>query len=477
MSSLITPDSPSFELDFQKRFNRSPVCFFDPSLPASETASKVESAARVIPDTYLLHSSAAPNFLYTIGDASNIIRNTHKICYNINGNSSPFSTNPLASASSSLSIFTGGFAISNSYLGYQKANKVDDLGGKIGSRGTMIRGILEIFGGIISTPAWILSFLASSKGMNAIVPLMHILFIIGSVLFVGVYGLLILPAAISLKSTIPMRRAFNKVFTQNYPSEKEKYHAAIEYLMNSLKLNNEEKKNLLNNLPKNVGPEESFKNLTPSDLEWIEFIASSEEQVPLLKTAYANALQKKELIMHRIVNNQTVELIKAEITKPQHKQITHLLQLEGEHAEALDQAKSIVSKFLKNSRSNCILQTALIITCTIGIISLIAGIFVTGGILSIVVTAGFIITACGMLGIDGYSLFLDYKNQPSSLENRAMIIGMTLLLVGAVATLLFTGGIILFISIGTLLLLWTALSTYSHYKWSSQITNNPILIN
>lgn len=339
----------------------------------AKTTTKAESVAQeVIPGTYLLTGDAAPNFLYVAGDLASLPVNLHNLSYAVLNKPVLHSLHMLSGATSSVSVITGGFAMSNGYVAHEEASKIKDFWGKISAKITMGRGGLETLGGLIIIPTKALSFTAGVTGVKTFAVAIGVLSTVGSVVFAGVYGLLMVPSAIALKSNIQLRSAFNKVFGQEYMSEEKKHQAAIEFLTDRLKLSDEEKAQLLENLPEKASPEEAFQSLTKSDLAWVESKASSQEEIPLLKTAYANALKRKEVMMGRAIGGETVKLVKEEIAKP--------------------------------------LQVAIIIlACLVGATAFIAGIFVTGGAPLIVLTVVSIVVAVAMLGIDGYCLFQSFK--------------------------------------------------------------------
>lgn len=53
-----------------------------------------------------------------------------------------------------------------------------------------------------------------------------------------------------------------------------------------------------------------------------------------------------------------------------------------------------------------------------------------------------------------------------------MFVAMALLLTALVATMILTGGIALYITVGVIAVLWIALIIYSYKKWQSQPINN-----
>lgn len=416
-------------------------------------------------------------YMYFAGDISGVPRLTASLVNTIQGKPDPAGLQGLG-LTSALSVLTGYVAAERGYNAYQEAEKIGDTTGQITGAINMVRGPMEMLGGLTFTPFRALSIAATYTSAKSVTVAAGIFANVGSAFFALTYILLMIPSIMALYENISFHRELYEVMeAPENKTEAEKYHAGLKFLIDTL--NGTEKdwektvKDLLadhsiveNGVVK-VAPEvdpEELKLLSQEELDYIDEeidragfdIDNHPLMIAHAQAAFIKMKKRLEVEFSRKTGPEALSLIKK--AEP----LLELLKV----GQGVEMAKELFSKIDTEKWKNRILHGALIFFCAVGVFALIAGMVASGGTLGIVIAAAWVVTTVGMLAIDGYFLYEAYKSGSLDTKDKLFfMVGTLILSIAAGAGIVFSGGLAPLIIAGVVGGIWMIYAGYSYMKW------------
>ncbi|MCP5505824.1 MAG: hypothetical protein H7A38_02950 [Chlamydiales bacterium] len=374
------------------------------------------------------------------------------------------------------SVYTGVVATQRGYESYKKASEVKDSVGEVVGKVNMSRGPFEVLGGLTFTPFRALSIAAMYSSSKAVALAQVIFGTIGSAFFAVTYALLAIPSMISLHQN----RKFDAKLTDAIDKHETRYAKAkmgIKTLMEEMTGTVEEKRAFLEKFaedPKQWKGKDA-EEVDPSLLTDKERRFLFEEATRLgapdythvnelydhFQVEFVKFKEKKEAQFGRKTGPETVAWVKRELAKPPQEQLLHQL----EWGKGLDEAEEILGQVKNEMFKNRLLHLGIIVASLIGVAALIAGTIATGGGLGIAIAVAWVISAVGMLAIDGYFLYKALQQGEMNQKDKVAFFVMNVLMIAiAGAGIFFSGGLAPLIIGAVMLVLWIGVAGYAYYQ-------------
>ena len=138
-----------------------------------------------------------------------------------------------------------------------------------------------------------------------------------------------------------------------------------------------------------------------------------------------------------------------------------------ENGKEVKAAKRLFTEINKEKWTNRILHVALIGLTILGVSALVAGTLSTGGAMSIVIAAAFLVVSLAMVAINGYFLYQALQSGSFDTKDKVMFIfSTTLLMSSATIGIIATGGVVPIVMCTIMGGLWIVIAGYSYMKWN-----------
>ena len=389
---------------------------------------------------------------------------------------------------SGASILSGYVAGCRGYVENEKASKINDYWGMVSGKINMVRGGFEAAGGAVFIPVRALTIAAAQTNSAALTQSATVLGNVGSGLFGVTYLLLAVPSAISMRKGMKFGSALKDSMSEE-GSKTEKLQSGLKFLMDELSLERPDRKEIANrvaNDPKiwdkgHVKPvtieKEDRELLSQYDHDYVDgFVGKIGElkgydditQAQIgehIKLGFVNKKKLNEAELGRAAGQETVDLVKEELQKPEGEQLISRLA-DPSDTEAIKDAEAFLGKVEKNTSFNVWFNAAFVFFCVLGAFAFFAGMAGSGGALGIAVAAIWVFVSVGMLAIDGYCLWDAYKKGDPKLNDKIMMAIMGVFMTTAVVLgTVFSGGLVPLIASGVIGGMWLGLGAYSYYRW------------
>lgn len=417
-------------------------------------------------------------FLYFGSDLEGLPRLTASLFNAIHGQPDPAGIHALG-FTSMFSVYTGYAAGKRGMKLYTESERIGDSTGQMIGAANMARAPMEIMGGLTFTPVRALSIAATYTSAKAVTVAATTLATIGSAFYAGTYILIAAPSVISLKKNIQFGWKLDEAMDQEQ-TPVGKARAGLKTLMIELDGTPEEKREFLRGIAEDPANWDEEVPVDPGSTDHRQYTLeekrflwneagkyttddfSRERLYGHFKKHYSNFKAKKEAEFSRKTGVESADLIRKELNKPAHANL--LSQLD--QGKGVEEAQGIIDTVKSEMRKNKILHAAIVFFCMVGVFALIAGTVATGGTLGIVIAAAWVVSAIGMLAIDGYFLYQTLQSGNMDKKDKiAFFVSNVLLLMIAGTGMFFSGGLAPLIIGGVMLVLWTGVAIYSNYHW------------
>jgi len=419
-----------------------------------------------------------PEFLYVGGDVMGLPRLTTSLVHAIHGKPDPAGIHALG-FTSMFSVYTGYAAGKRGMKLYNRSEEIGDTTGKVIGAVNMVRAPMEIMGGLTFTPVRALSIAGTYTTAKSVAVATTTLATIGSIFYAGTYLLIAAPSAISLTKNFQFGSKLDEAMDQQ-DTPVRKARAGLNTLMMELDGTVEEKKEFLRAIAENpeiwdeevpVDPgrtDHTQYTLEERRLLWNEageYTSNDFSQQRLyghFKKHFSEYKAKKTAEFSRKTGVESVGLIRKELDKPSHKSLLNRL----DRGEGIEEAQGIIDSVKAEMKKNKILHAGIIFFCLVGVFALIAGTVASGGTLGIAIAAAWVVSAIGMLAIDGYFLYQTLQSGDMDKKDKiAFFVSNVLLIMIAGTGMFFSGGLAPIIIGAVMLVLWTGVAIYSNYYW------------
>ncbi|QVL56857.1 MAG: hypothetical protein KFB93_05590 [Simkaniaceae bacterium] len=423
-------------------------------------------------------TSKTCEFVYLGSDVFGVPRLVGSLVNTIQGRPDPAGFHGMG-LTSIFSVYTGYVAGQRGLDKYTEASKVGDSTGQALGAINIARGPMEAMGGLTFTPFRALSIAATYTSAKSVTIAATTLGIVGSAFYSITYILLAIPSIVSLTKNIQFGRKLHQAMDQEQEPTR-KAQVGLKALMVELDGTTEEKVEFLKGVAEDpaIWDGEEVRDPGQTDhrqytleekrLLWYEAekYTSDDYSKELLyghfKKRYCEFKAKKEAQFARKTGADSVDLIRTELNKSPRK--TLVAQLEK--GKGLEEAQGVIDSIKGEMTKNKVLHAAIIFFCVVGVFALVAGTVASGGALGIAIAVAWVVSAIGMLAIDGYFLYKTLQSGNMDKKDKiAFFVANALLILIAGAGMFFSGGLAPIIIGAVMFALWSGVAGYSIYQW------------